>query len=455
MSILVSRRRVKTASSTGNICLVLVLIAVTAFTVSLSSSPLSFSQQKQQVTLTAMLDDQGDPPRLLRMLFEPALKELQAKHPDLDIKLDYRPIPYVDLRPKFFEAMTNNTSVDIVTVDYIWLGEFVEKGLLTDITNRTLDWGRSSDWYQANWDGGSYNDKIYGIWTVVDARGIWYWKDLLQEAGVDPNLLRTWNGYITAATKLNDVLRLRGIEGVHLTAAPIDMWYPYLWMLGGNIVENRPGHPTKDLYWFPSYNSTQGVRALEFIKSQVDSGIKPQKEHFWGKEFLDRKFAVMLEALTNHVHLNTTEQKNQFEQKVGFIPGFPVPNQGNQSATIMGGWLLSIPSSSKNKDLAWELITLMEQPKILAPFHEKYGLLPTQISIGEEPPYSPQLNQTIPYYDQQVSMMEIRGVRPNMPEYPEIATHIREAIAQVYNGTKEPKQALDEAAAKSAKVLGW
>ena len=455
MSILVSRRRVKTASSTGNICLVLVLIAVTAFTVSLSSSPLSFSQQKQQVTLTAMLDDQGDPPRLLRMLFEPALKELQAKHPDLDIKLDYRPIPYVDLRPKFFEAMTNNTSVDIVTVDYIWLGEFVEKGLLTDITNRTLDWGRSSDWYQANWDGGSYNDKIYGIWTVVDARGIWYWKDLLQEAGVDPNLLRTWNGYITAATKLNDVLRLRGIEGIHLTAAPIDMWYPYLWMLGGNIVENRPGHPTKDLYWFPSYNSTQGVRALEFIKSQVDSGIKPQKEHFWGKEFLDRKFAVMLEALTNHVHLNTTEQKNQFEQKVGFIPGFPVPNQGNQSATIMGGWLLSIPSSSKNKDLAWELITLMEQPKILAPFHEKYGLLPTQISIGEEPPYSPQLNQTIPYYDQQVSMMEIRGVRPNMPEYPEIATHIREAIAQVYNGTKEPKQALDEAAAKSAKVLGW
>jgi multiple sugar transport system substrate-binding protein len=108
------------------------------------------------------------------MLFEPALKELQAKHPDLDIKLDYRPIPYVDLRPKFFEAMTNNTSVDIVTVDYIWLGEFVEKGLLTDITNRTLDWGRSSDWYQANWDWGSYNDKYteYGLLLTPEGYGI-------------------------------------------------------------------------------------------------------------------------------------------------------------------------------------------------------------------------------------------------------------------------------------------
>jgi hypothetical protein len=47
LSILVLRRRIKRASSIGNICLVLVLIAVTAFSVSLSSAPLSYSQQKQ------------------------------------------------------------------------------------------------------------------------------------------------------------------------------------------------------------------------------------------------------------------------------------------------------------------------------------------------------------------------------------------------------------------------
>jgi multiple sugar transport system substrate-binding protein len=226
-------------------------------------------------------------------------------------------------------------------------------------------------------------------------------------------------------------------------------------MLGGVIIENRPRHPAKGLYWFPSYNGTEGVKALEFIKDQIDAGIKPQKEHFWGKEFLDKRFAVMIEALQNHVHLNTTEQKKQFEQKVGFIPGFPVPSADNQSATLLGGWLLSIPSTSKNKDLTWELITLILQPKILAPFHQKYGLLPTQIPIGEGYPYSTQLNQTAPYYDQLISMLELQGTRPNIPEYPEIAAHIKQAIDQVYNGTKEPAQALDEAAAKSAKVLGW
>lgn len=66
---------------------------------------------------------------------------------------------------------------------------------------------------------GSYNDTIYGIWTVADARGIWYWKDFLQQAGVDPNSLRTWDGYVEAAKKLNQVLRPQGIEGVHLVGA--------------------------------------------------------------------------------------------------------------------------------------------------------------------------------------------------------------------------------------------
>jgi multiple sugar transport system substrate-binding protein len=120
----------------------------------------------------------------------------------------------------------------------------------------------------------------------------------------------------------------------------------------------------------------------------------------------------MIEALQNHVHLNTTEQKSQFEQKVGFIPGFPVPGTGNQSATLLGGWLLSIPSTSKNKDLAWDLITLVLQPKILAPFHQECGLLPTQTAIGEDPPYSTQLNQTVPYYDQLISVLELQGTRP-------------------------------------------
>src|SRR5919108_3840628 len=63
--------------------------------------------QKKEVTLTTILDDQGDPPRLLKMFYQPALQELRARHPEIDIKLDYRPIPYLNLHSEITKAMSN------------------------------------------------------------------------------------------------------------------------------------------------------------------------------------------------------------------------------------------------------------------------------------------------------------------------------------------------------------
>ena len=142
------------------------------------------------------------------------------------------------------------------------------------------------------------------------------------------------------------------------------------------------------------------------------------------------------------------------EQRIGFIPMFPVPNQTIPTSTMMGGWELAIPSTSQHSDLAWELITLMASPQILGPFLQQYGYLPTQRELGEGPSSEP-LKQSIPYFEDMVSMIPYGRSRPNIPEYPEIAEHITQAIQQVYNGTATPKEALDMAAAKSAESLGW
>jgi multiple sugar transport system substrate-binding protein len=121
---------------------------------------------------------------------------------------------------------------------------------------------------------------------------------------------------------------------------------------------------------------------------------------------------------------------------------------------MMGGWMLSIPETSVNKDLAWELLTIMLEPEVLAPVLHEYGYLPTQQSIAEGP-YSKLLNSSIPYYEELVSLIPDASVRPSIPEYPQIADHIRQAIDEVYYGVKEPRVALDDAAAKSALILGW
>jgi multiple sugar transport system substrate-binding protein len=432
--------------------LALALVVVVLVAPSLHPLKIVQGQPPAQVTLTAIV---AEPKERWDALFADALAKLREKHPDMTINVDYRVLPYADTRKQILTAMAGKTPLDLISVDQIWLGEFAQGGFLSDLTNLTNSWNRSSDWYKTNWDGGIYNGKVYGIWAWTDVRAMWYWKDILNQSGVNPQSLSTWDGYLEASKKIGDSTKGNGIEAMHLVGASHspDMWYPYLWMQGGEIVKQKTGHPENGTYWFPAYNSTEGVKALEFLKNQVNAGIKPQINHFWGQEFADKKFAVMLEGSWLLGHFNRTEW-NTLDKNVGMIPMFPVPKSGDTSATMMGGWMLGIPQTSTNKALSWELLSIMVQPDVLAPMLEKYAYLPTQKPIAEGQ-YSAQLVKTIPYYKELISMLSIGHSRPSISEYPQIADNIRQAIDEVYLGVKEPKQALDDAAKKSAEVLGW
>ena len=434
-------------SAIGILIVILLNAIVSSFC---STAALELSQQKKQVTLTASL---VEPKPRWDMLLKSAMQKLQERHPDMNIQINYTVLPYDVSRTKMLNSLGNQSSIDLVSVDQIWLGDFAERGYLTDLSDRALSWGRLSDWYRSNFAGSVYKGKVYGIWAWTDVTGIWYWKDLLSQAGVDPNSLTPWDGYIASAKKLNDALKSHHIQGIGIDCGGA-LWYSYLWMLGGNIVKMKDGHPTKGSYWFPDYNSSAGVKAMQFIRDQINAGVKPISNGKYDESsFVNRTYAVFPEGSWLPEEF-PPDQRSSLTQKVGFIPMYPVPKEGVQTTTVIGGWELSIPQTSKNKDLAWELITLMVEPDVLAPMLQKTGYLPTQTSIGQGPSLSI-LNQTVPYYDKMISMISLGHGRPNIPEFPQIDDHVTEALKQVCHGNKEPKQALDEAAAKSAKLLGW
>ncbi len=117
---------------------------------------------------------------------------------------------------------------------------------------------------------------------------------------------------------------------------------------------------------------------------------------------------------------------------------FPVPNQTIQTSTMMGGWELAIPSTSQNSDLSWELVTIMAQPEILGPFLQEYGYLPTQKVLGEGP-FSEPLKESVPFFEEMVSMIPYGRSRPNIPEYPEIAEHITKPYNKFTTGLHHQK----------------
>ncbi len=423
-----------------------------------SSSIGSADENGTKITLRGLLTDLGDKGRW-KSLLDQGLEKLQQKYPDKKLSLEYQELPTNDTRNEFLRLMSNGTAIDFVSVDQIWLGEFASKDLLSNLTSYVDSWGRAPDWYQQHWDGGSYNGTVYGIWTWTDVRGLWYWKDLLQQAQIDAEDLKTWKGYIESAQKLNQQLNPKGVNGTILfdTYYSQDLWYPYLWMLGGDIVQLKDGHPTKGTYWFPTYNSTEGIQALGFIKDQIDAGVKPDSLPASDRlEFAQKKIAAIIGGSWMPGFF-AGQKSADIENMIGFIPLFPVPSLDKQSSTLMGGWELAIPITSDQKALAWELIDAILEPDILGPWIQKYGYLPTQIPLGQ----GLILNQSaaeLPYYDTLISMIPFGNIRPSMPEYPIIAGHINEAIDQVYssNSTKSSiGTILNEAAVKSAHTLGW
>ena len=381
------------------------------------------------------------------MLIPAAEKILKENHPDMNIHVEYEVLPYSDTRTKLINFMAAGTERDLVSIDQIWLGEFAKGGFMKDITSYVNDWGRINEFYPKNIEGSKYDDKFYAIWTWTDARVLWYWKDLLNEAGVNPEDMAVWEGYLKAFSKLNAVTPSKGIYPVHLVGAPHspDMWFPYLWMNGGELLEKRGDK------FYPVFNSDAGVKALTFLKEQVDAGIKPQVDHHWGQEFADKKFAVMLEGSWL---LGKFPEGFDFNQ-IGILPQFPTPSANMKSATMMGGWLLSIPSTSENPDLAWELMTIIQDPAILTPVLAEYKYLPTQRTIVETPKYKSMLSRSNPFFEELSNALPIGYGRPNIPEYPSIAEYLRIAIEEVYYGKKTPKEALDAAAEKTKKELGW
>ena len=404
---------------------------------------------KEQVKLTATF---AAPKDRWDMLMEVAEEIINERHPDMDIEISYEVLPYAQARSKLITMTAGKTPRDLVSVDQIWLGEFAKAGYLKDITFEVAKWGRIDEFYPKNVEGCIYDGRFYGLWSWTDVRVLWYWKDLLNEAGVEPEDLTTWDGYVEAYEKLKPVTMSKGIQPIHLVGAghSPDMWFPYLWMCGGDILELRKDQYGTEKY-FPVFDSDAGVKALGFLQDQVEAGIKPQIDHYWGAEFADKKFAVMLEGSWL---LGNFPDDFDFS-KIGMLPLFPTPEEDMTSSTMMGGWMLAIPSTSEHPELAWELLTILEDPDVLTPMLAEFGYLPTQKTIAEDPEYASVLEEKIPFFNEMVKALPIGHGRPNIPQYPTIAENIRMAIEEVYYGRKDPEAALEDAAEKSKSVLGW
>ena len=98
---------------------------------------------------------------------------------------------------------------------------------------------------------------------------------------------------------------------------------------------------------------------------------------------------------------------------------------GGSASTMSGGYLLCVPTGSKNQDLAWEFIEYAAGAESQFGYTAARGYVPTFTSLMER---ASDYYEIDPYFSVILEQLNNAHFRPSIPQYTEIA-------AEVFQGT--------------------
>ncbi|MFQ5946598.1 MAG: extracellular solute-binding protein, partial [Anaerolineae bacterium] len=416
---------------------------------------------REQVTLSLIL---VSPAERWEALLPLAEEVFEAENPDIDVVLDPQILPFGDRLTLLRAMAVAGTPLDIVSLDQPEVGEFAAAGFTSDLTDRiNADLDGLSDWLPAHRAATLFEGGSHAIWAWTDARVLWYWKDLVEGAGVDPATdMVTWDGYIESCQALDGALAGQGIEGCLLIGQPwiADWTLPYAWMSGGDLGFDVNTDVAADVgaaeAWIPAFDSQAWVDALQFTRDQVDAGIDPFTEHQFGPAFADRRYATWLGGtwVFGRVRDSGADMSN-----VGLVGAFPVPTAGTATATMAGGWTLAIPSTSRNPDVAWEFLKAMLRQDTVGSVQTSFGYLPTQESFAEglAGEFESFWNEGgVDRWSEMQALAPNAYGRPSFPTWPQIGQAITDMVQRVMFEAAAPAASAAEAQRTTlADVLGW
>lgn len=388
----------------------------------------------------------------------PALNELlekfQKDNADITIKAQY--IPSGDaLIQKLITAVQSKTAPDISWIHADFLPSLTEAHAvyrMQEFINGPdgLTEADLSDFFPALLEAASWRDTLYSMPMEATNLGLLYNKALFRQSGLDPDVPpQTWDELRSYAKKMtidkNNDGKLDQVGfgiPIYPASGPLGswmvwQWMPFLWQAGGYNINLEQ---TEVLF-----NSDAGVKALtlwqQIYRELNLSTFTPD----FDAAFPSQQLAMMLDGPWN------LPRYSQFKNLEWAIA--PLPTGPEKRATIVGGEYLAIFKQSQHPQEAWKFVKWILQPETQAMWSMKSGYLPVRHAAVNIKEYQDYLlaNPGLKAY---VEQMEV-GQSPRPVDYHslEISRNLAEAIEKATLGNADPKIVLDEAAAKSNKLL--
>lgn len=361
------------------------------------------------------------------------------------ITISYQKLPpsSSDIHDKFATAFAGkSTTPDVVAVDIPWAPEFGSAGFLLPL-NQYVDASYRSNFFESTLLGTTYKNNLYALPWYLDAGLLYYRKDILDKAGVQPPT--NFDELVASAQKLQTAdmygFAWPGFKNEGLSAD----WMEYLWGFGGDYYDQSTNTITVD-------KGDGAVNSLQFLSDALyKTKITPTKALTWKGADLNNIFtqgnAVFMRNWTSYGAL-AQAQGSKVKDMWGVTPFLAAAGQTAHSC--LGPWNLAINANSKNPDAAWTVIEFLTSPQAQKALSLAAGTPPSRKDVYSDP----DIQNSSPIYKVLPTVFNNAKARPVTPAYQQMSNDvIQNYVSQVLTQQVSPADAVKAMASKSTPII--
>jgi len=326
----------------------------------------------------------------------PDLEKVLAKFTqDTGVKVKVEAVGWGDALAKLTAAATSGQGPDVTQLGTTWVAQYGAMGALSDLTDKVGDVGGEQAFPPASWNTTKIKgkDNVYSIPWFTDVRAIFYRKDVLQKAGLDPaTAFADWDTFKATLQKINNTevggkkMAAIGMPGKNSWDVAHNM-IPWMWGAGGSeLSDDGKTSPV---------NSPEATKGVMFWAGLASEGLayKPALQKNTAEVealFANGNFSVIVSnpGLVNTFKVDPSKGGYKGTVADGKFGVAPVPEGPAGRYTFFGGSNLSIFTSSKNPDESWALVTYLASKEAQLAYSRTVGFLPATVEAQNDPTYA-------------------------------------------------------------------
>jgi N,N'-diacetylchitobiose transport system substrate-binding protein len=333
------------------------------------------ARQASDITVWLMGDAQSNWPEAVAA----ANQAFGQKHPGVNVKVQYQ--SWGDYKTKFEATLAAGNAPDVIEFGNTDTPKYTAAGALAPLNKS--DFPNSGTWLSGLAKAGVYNGKTYAVPYYAGARGVIYRTDQYKAAGIK-STPKSLAEFMAAGSKLMG--KFGGSKDPTYSAVyyPGRYWHAamsFVYDFGGQIAKTKGGK------WVGTLDSPQSLQGLAAWRTMV---LKLSKANKTGDENKPQQALVFAKGKVGSIIANGWEWGYALDPKVGNprltgkIGAYPMPSHttGQYMPTFLGGSVLGIPVTSKEKALAIDWIAAFTSTSNMTTMAVKGGVIPNTTTLA-------------------------------------------------------------------------